>query len=76
MIGLPGFHTLAMFSKLTVVSRQRGQLFMMGFEGTVVNDQIKSLIEEYHVGSVLLTEKNLKCAFKMNHLFPASRTLI
>lgn len=38
-----------------------GQLFMMGFDGTTVNPQIRSLIENYHVGSVLLTAKNLKC---------------
>ena len=38
-----------------------GQLFMMGFDGTSVNPQIRSLIENYHVGSVLLTAKNLKC---------------
>lgn len=38
-----------------------GQLFMMGFDGTSVNSQIRSLIEDYHLGSVLLTAKNLKC---------------
>lgn len=38
-----------------------GQLFMMGFDGTTVNRQIRSLIEDYHVGAVLLTAKNLKC---------------
>lgn len=42
-----------------------GQLFMMGFDGTTVNDQIRSLIEDYHVGSILLTAKNLKCASDM-----------
>lgn len=41
--------------------RQMGQLFMMGFDGTTVNPQIRSLIEDYHIGSVLLTAKNLKC---------------
>jgi beta-N-acetylhexosaminidase len=44
-----------------------GQLFMMGFDGTTVNEQIKSLIEDYHVGSILLTAKNLKCASAINH---------
>ena len=46
-------------------NRQVGQLFLMGFDGTTVNDQIKSLIEDYHVGSILLTAKNLKCAFDL-----------
>jgi beta-N-acetylhexosaminidase len=38
-----------------------GQLFMMGFDGTTVTPQIRSLIEDCHLGSVLLTAKNLKC---------------
>ena len=38
-----------------------GQLFMVGFDGTTVNDEIRSLIEDHHVGSILLTAKNLKC---------------
>lgn len=38
-----------------------GQLFMMGFDGTSVSPQIRSLIENYHLGSVLLSTKNLKC---------------
>jgi beta-N-acetylhexosaminidase len=33
----------------------------MGFEGTVVSDQVRVLIEQYHIGSILLTAKNLKC---------------
>lgn len=35
---------------------------MMGFDGTTVNEQIKTLITTYHVGSILLTAKNLECA--------------
>jgi hypothetical protein len=38
-----------------------GQLFMMGFDGTTVDSWIRSLIEKYHLGSILLTAKNLKC---------------
>lgn len=38
-----------------------GQLFMMGFDGTSVNPQIRSLIENHYLGSVLLSAKNLKC---------------
>lgn len=41
-----------------------GQLFMMGFDGTEVNPQIRSLIENYHLGTVMLSAKNLKCIFK------------
>lgn len=34
---------------------------MMGFDGTSVTPQIKALIEEHHLGCILLTAKNLKC---------------
>ena len=34
---------------------------MMGFDGTSISDQVRVLIEKYHVGSILLTAKNLKC---------------
>ncbi|KAF2453363.1 glycoside hydrolase superfamily [Lineolata rhizophorae] len=39
-----------------------GQLFMMGFDGTTVTPQIRTLIEKHHIGSILLTAKNLKSA--------------
>ena len=35
---------------------------MMGFDGTSVTEQVKVLIERYHVGSILLKAQNLKCA--------------
>lgn len=38
-----------------------GQLFMMGFDGTEVTPQIRLLVKEYHLGTILLTAKNLKC---------------
>lgn len=34
---------------------------MMGFEGTEVTSQIRDLIESYHLGTILLTAKNLQC---------------
>ncbi|KAH0558518.1 hypothetical protein GP486_004826 [Trichoglossum hirsutum] len=43
-------------------NREMGQLFMMGFDGTTVTPQIRKLIEEHHLGSILLTAKNLKSA--------------
>ncbi|KAL6718547.1 hypothetical protein ACLMJK_004639 [Lecanora helva] len=36
-----------------------GQLFMMGFDGTEVTTQIRELIEKNHIGTILLTAKNL-----------------
>ncbi|KAL4902495.1 hypothetical protein BDW74DRAFT_157902 [Aspergillus multicolor] len=44
------------------IDRQMGQLFMMGFDGTSVSPEIRSLIQDYHLGSILLTAKNLKSA--------------
>ena len=38
-----------------------GQLFMMGFDGTEVTPQIRQLIQQHHLGTILLTAKNLKC---------------
>ncbi|KIX04129.1 uncharacterized protein Z518_07682 [Rhinocladiella mackenziei CBS 650.93] len=49
-------------------SRQLGQLFMMGFDGTSVTDQVKILIEKYHVGSILLKAQNLKSAEQATQL--------
>ncbi|KAK3110291.1 hypothetical protein LTR53_015557 [Teratosphaeriaceae sp. CCFEE 6253] len=45
-----------------------GQLFMMGFEGTTVTPQIRKLIQENHLGSILLTAKNLKSAEQTTQL--------
>jgi len=44
------------------LDRVSGQLFMMGFEGTEVTPQIQQLIEVYHLGTILLTAKNLRSA--------------
>ncbi|KAL8677453.1 MAG: hypothetical protein Q9186_006120 [Xanthomendoza sp. 1 TL-2023] len=44
------------------MDRAMGQMFIMGFDGTEVNSQIKTLIEKHHLGTILLTAKNLKSA--------------
>ena len=36
-------------------------MLIMGWDGTEVTPQIRHLIEEHHLGSVMLTAKNLKC---------------
>ena len=43
-----------------------GQLFMMGFDGTEVTPQIKQLIEVHHIGTILLTAKNLRSNDPLN----------
>ncbi|CAI7651178.1 unnamed protein product [Penicillium pancosmium] len=55
--------------------RQMGQLFMMGFDGTTVSPQIRSLIENYHLGSVLLSAKNLKSAEEATRLVLELQTI-
>ncbi|KAL8721458.1 MAG: hypothetical protein Q9225_001870 [Loekoesia sp. 1 TL-2023] len=44
------------------MDRAMGQMFIMGFDGTEVTPQIQSLIENHHLGTILLTAKNLKSA--------------
>lgn len=44
--------------------RAIGQMVIMGWDGTEVTPQIRHLIEEHHLGSILLTAKNLKCVFR------------
>ncbi|KAL2433598.1 hypothetical protein ABEF95_007335 [Exophiala dermatitidis] len=56
-------------------SRQLGQLFMMGFDGTSITDQVKTLIEKYHVGSILLKAQNLKSAEQTTQLVLDLQTL-
>ena len=41
--------------------RAIGQMLIMGWDGTEVTPQIRHLIEDHHLGSILLTAKNLKC---------------
>lgn len=39
---------------------QIGHLLWMGFEGTTITPQVRSLIEDHHVGAIALQSKNLK----------------
>ncbi|KAI9786900.1 MAG: hypothetical protein M1839_005131 [Geoglossum umbratile] len=43
--------------------RQIGQMVVVAFDGLVVSDAIKTMIEKYHVGSVFLTRKNFMGKF-------------
>lgn len=40
-------------------------MLLMGWDGTAVTPQIRSLIEEHHLGSIILTAKNLKCKYTL-----------
>lgn len=47
-------------------TRAMGQMFVMGFDGTEVTPQIQSLIEKHHLGTILLTAKNLICIISLS----------
>lgn len=47
---------------LTKLQKAIGQMFMVGFSGHEVTPQIRELIEKYHVGSIILSVKNLRDA--------------
>lgn len=42
---------------------------MMGWEGTEITSQIRTLIEDHHIGAVLLTTKNLKGRLLLSSYF-------
>ncbi|CAG8977340.1 hypothetical protein HYALB_00009212 [Hymenoscyphus albidus] len=52
-----------------------GQMFYMGFDGTEVTPQIRILIEDHHLGSILLTTKNLKSAQQTANLVQELQTI-
>jgi beta-N-acetylhexosaminidase len=45
---------------ISSLDRVIGQLFIMGWDGTEITPQIRSLIQDHHIGSIILTAKNLK----------------
>ncbi|PNY24476.1 Beta-hexosaminidase [Tolypocladium capitatum] len=52
-----------------------GQTLIMGWDGTQVTPQIKSLIEDHHLGSIILTAKNLKSAQQTARLVQELQTI-
>lgn len=54
--------------KEMTLKEKLGQLILPGFHSTYYDDQIKKLIEEYHVGNVLLFTRNFENASQMREL--------
>ncbi|KAH8808566.1 glycoside hydrolase superfamily [Xylogone sp. PMI_703] len=52
-----------------------GQCFMVGFVGTEVTPQIRTLIEDHHIGTIMLTAKNLKTAQETAELVQELQTI-
>jgi len=46
-------------------------MLLMGWDGTEVTPQIRHLIEVHHLGSIILTAKNLKCQIASS-IYPLS----
>ncbi|ATY62277.1 Glycoside family 3 [Cordyceps militaris] len=54
---------------VTIEQRKRvGQLFAVGFHDTTVNSAITSLIQDYHVGAVVLFKRNVRSAAQLRTL--------
>jgi len=46
--------------KLDQIRRRVGQMFIIGFEGKSVTDDLKKMISDYYVGGVVLFERNIE----------------
>ncbi|KAF5972240.1 beta-n-acetylhexosaminidase [Fusarium coicis] len=57
------------------LDRAIGQILIMGWDGTEVTPQIRSLIEDHHLGSIILTAKNLKSAQQTAELVQELQTI-
>ncbi len=42
------------------VEEKVGNLFMFGFDGTTITDELKTLIEQYHIGGIIYFSRNIK----------------
>ncbi|KAF8645626.1 hypothetical protein AX16_007708 [Volvariella volvacea WC 439] len=50
------------------LKRQIGQLFVFGFHGHEVNEDVQALITKYHIGSIILMKRNVKDVFSVRRL--------
>lgn len=50
------------------LAQKIGQLLVVGFSGTELNEHIRRMITEYHVGNIILFESNCKSAEQVFHL--------
>lgn len=54
--------------KAMTLDEKIGQMFIVGFKGYAPNDSIKSMIQDYHVGGVILFGNNVKNANQLLQL--------
>src|SRR5258708_35719498 len=50
------------------LDEQIGQLLMVGFPGTTVTPQLITLIQQYHVGNIILFSRNVESAQQLREL--------
>ncbi len=64
-------HTLAGMT----LAQKVGQLFMVGFHGDAVDDQIRTLITGYHAGNVVLFRRNFSTRERIRTMTAALQEL-
>ena len=57
------------------VDQKVGQIFMIGFEGTEMNEEIESLIKEVHPGAILLLGRNIENEKQLKELINSLQKL-
>jgi len=45
-----------------------GQLFMIGFKGTTITEEIKEMIKKYHVGNIIYFNRNIESSEQLSNL--------
>ena len=43
----------------TTIKQKVGQFFVIGFDGKIVPDAVRELIQDYHVGGIILFVRNI-----------------
>lgn len=54
--------------KAMTLDEKIGQMFIVGFKGYALNDSIRSMIQDYHIGGVILFGNNVKNADQLLQL--------
>lgn len=57
------------------LQKQTGQMMVSGFEGTALDDVVGDLIEKYHVGGLILFERNFKDPDQLTQLIENLQSL-
>jgi hypothetical protein len=52
---------LDLYSRL--ITRQIGQMFLIGFQGLTLSQEIRHLIEHYYIGNIIFARRNITGIF-------------